>query len=630
MFSQRKKYKVEKSLTELEPEEIFLDSQKKNRQEKGEETEGRIEPPLKKRTFIILGIILTFVFLVLLSRVSYLQVFKSDYYLSLAESNRIRIYPLRPPRAIIYSSSGEQLVENVPTINVLLEPQDLPKDLREREEVLENLSTILGEPVQDLLASVKKFEPLILVKNLDYQTYLILKSKIQELPGVRIEEDLRRNYLNAEYFSHLLGYCGLLDEKDLEIHPDYYLTDSIGKTGLENEYESILRGRYGKLKIEKDALGNIRDKNVISQPKLGGSLSLFLQGSLQIKIYDVLKKTLEKTGSKKGAALVMDPKTGGILALVSFPTYDNNLFAKGISFPDYQKLISDQSAPLFNRVISGGYPSGSVIKPLIAGAVLEEKIVTPWTIVNCPGYIQIGNYKKLDWKAHGITSLIKAIAQSCNVYFYTVGGGYGSISGLGEERIGKYLKEFGWGKRLNIDLPEEFEGFIPGRQEREEKGEKWYLGDTYNLSIGQGELKVTPLQITAAISAIANGGILYQPQVVDKVLDAEHKEVLEDIKPRIINQNFLSQENINWVRKGMREAVISGSSRYLFDLPIKVAGKTGTAQFGSGEKTHAWFSGFAPYDNPEIVLTILIEGGGEGSTVAVPAVKEIFKWYFSQ
>jgi penicillin-binding protein 2 len=289
-------------------------------------------------------------------------------------------------------------------------------------------------------------------------------------------------------------------------------------------------------------------------------------------------------------------------------------------------LFQDKNYPLINRAISGGYPSGSTIKPMLAIAALQEKIITPEKTLNCPGYINLYNesgdvywtYK--DWETHGTVNLIKAIAESCDVYFYTIGGGYGDQQGLGIERIKKYLQLFGWGEKTGIDLPGEKAGLVPDENWKQQTtGEKWYIGDTYNTSIGQGGITISPLQLTSAIATIANGGKLFKPQLV------------LDSKPELIREIPAEQKYFDIVRQGMRETIISGSAKSLNDLPVHVAGKTGTAETYKGKAyAHAWFTGFAPYENPEIVITVLIENGAEVGGVSASVAKEAFREYFTR
>ena len=351
-----------------------------------------------------------------------------------------------------------------------------------------------------------------------------------------------------------------------------------------------------------------------------GSLKYFRLDFIK-KITEVLKSQLQKINHRKAAVVAQDPQTGEILALVSLPGFDNNIFNDPKEYAmQLNSVLQDKDQPLFNRVISGEYPSGSTIKPMMAIAALEEKIISRWTSILSLGGIKINVWYYPDWKAggHGKTTVTKALSESVNTFFYYIGGGYKDFKGLGLEKITKYAKKFGFGKMLGVDLPGEAEGFLPSREwKKQVKNEDWYIGDTYHLSIGQGDLLVTPLQINNLTSIIANNGIFYKPKLVVG-------------KAEIIKQDFINQENISIIKQGLRQAVTSGSARYLNDLPFTSAGKTGTAQVGGGKDPHAWFTVFAPYENPEIVLTILIENGGGGDKTAVPVAKEILKWYFGK
>ncbi len=472
-------------------------------------------------------------------------------------------------------------------------------------------------------------QPFLILENIDKEDALIIEEKIKNIDGTELEKSSVRNYVDGNYFSNIVGYNGRISENELEKHPDYLLNDIIGKNGLELVYEKQLRGKYGKQEIEVDSFG--RKIKIIEQKDCepGNNLVLNIDAGLQRKIYDELAEIVEKLETKNGAvAIAINPKNGAVLALVSFPSYNNNLFARGINSGDYDRLLSDEMKPLFNKAISGEYPPGSVIKPLIGAAALQENIISPSRIIVGGEAIYVGSYRYLDWKAHGPVNLVKAIAQSCNVYFYTVGGGHGGIEGLGIERIKKYANLFGFGELLGIDIPEESNGLVPDREwKKNVKNERWYIGDTYHVSIGQGDILATPLQIAVYTAAVANDGKLFQPQVVDRIIDL-NGDAVENIEPRIIREDFIDLENIKWIQKGMRENVVSGSGRALANLPVEIAGKTGTAQYARNEKTHAWYTAYAPYDDPEIALTVLIEGGGEGHAAAVPVAKEVLEWYF--
>jgi penicillin-binding protein 2 len=317
--------------------------------------------------------------------------------------------------------------------------------------------------------------------------------------------------------------------------------------------------------------------------------------------------------------------------MVSVPYYDNNIFEGEVDSAEYSRLLQDPSLPLLNRATMGTYPPGSIIKIVTAAAGLQEGIITKNTSIETPQEIVIGEWKFPDWKYHtGVSNVTRAIAESNNIFFYAVGGGWDKIKGLGPDILGNYLSAFGFGAKSGVDLPSEASGLVPGPEWKESyKGEKWYLGDTYHVAIGQGDLLVTPLQMVKALSAVANGGRLLTPQLVNEVTNAEG-EVIKNYSTKVERDNFISAEHISTVQQGMREAVVYGSGRILSDLPVSSAAKTGTAQFFNNQKTHAWFECYAPYENPEIALVVLVEGGGGGYEVASPIAHEILQWYFSR
>ncbi len=622
-----KKYLIKNRGKEnIEAEEIFLDAEAIQ----SIEEKGKLEQPIKSRNFIFLYGLVIFCFLILFFRAGYLQIVKGEYYKNLSQGNRLRVHSMTPPRGIIYDKDKDPLVYNTPSFDLVVSLTDFfdnPKDVQ--SGILEKIAQVSGQERNDLEEHLKKSQAqasqTILIKGMERETALILESLVNDWPGVRIDQNAKRHYLFGSYFSHILGYTGEVSQTDLINNPEYFLGKEIGKAGLESQYEDTLKGQPGQKQFEVDSLGKTIRLLANKEAQPGQGLILHLDKDLQQKVYQSLE-----SAKKKAVAIAINPKNGGVMAMVSLPSFDNNIFAQGISQDEMEILEKDPGEPFLNRAVLGQYPSGSIIKPLIAAAALEEKIINPFQKINCQGGISIVNqydpgivYYFPDWKTHGWTDMIKAIAESCNVYFYTIGGGYNKIEGLGVERIKKYLEYFGLNNRTGIDLPHEEVGLVPGGE-----GE-WRLGDTYHLAIGQGDILVTPIQMAMAISAIANGGILYQPQIVDKITDLNN-EVIEDIPEKIIRENFIEKDYLEIIRQGMRQAVTDGSAASLADLPIKVAGKTGTAQFGNQGKTHAWFVGFAPADDPEIVVIILVEGGGEGHQAAVPVAKEILKWYFNQ
>ncbi len=328
---------------------------------------------------------------------------------------------------------------------------------------------------------------------------------------------------------------------------------------------------------------------------------------------------------------MLDPSTGEIISMVSLPDFDNNKFAQGISIEDYNNLIEDENMPLFNRSIKGEYPSGSTIKTIVAAGALEDGLITDKTgFMSTGGLLLYDRWFFPDWSAggHGWTNVYRAISWSVNTFFYIIGGGYEDFEGLGVEGLKKYYNLFGLGERTGLDLLGEKSGLVPDPAwKMKYKNEQWYIGDTYHMAIGQGDVLVTPLQVANFTSVFANGGQLLKPHLVKEIISNDGTK--EFVDPTLIREKFISSENINIVRTGMRQAVTDGSAQYLANLAIPVAGKTGTAQWRSDKENHAWFTGFAPYNNPEVVITVLVEEGGEGSQVSVPITHDILNWYFN-
>jgi penicillin-binding protein 2 len=410
------------------------------------------------------------------------------------------------------------------------------------------------------------------------------------------------------------------------------MLDYVGKAGLELFYENELKGLSGRKQVEIDALG--KESRVISQTPVenGNNLLLSLDLNLQLKLEQSLVDELTKAGKKKGVAILNNPNNGEILAMVSWPSFSNNVFARGISGDEYKALLENPDQPLFGRATAGEYPPGSTAKPVVAAGALAAGVVDEHRQFLSNGGLRINQWLFPDWKAggHGLTDVRKALAESVNTYFYIVGGGYQDFVGLNFERLVSYFKMFGLGSQTGIDLPGEADGFIPTKEWKlTTQGERWYIGDTYHLSIGQGYLLTTPLQINYFTNYFANNGSFYRPHLVRSVLNSDDKPVKEpDILP--IKTEVVSPQICQIVREGMRQGVLAGSSRRLSTLPVTAAGKTGTAQFNSKKSPHAWWTGFAPYENPEISLTVLIEEGEEGSRTAIAVADTFMRWYFGE
>lgn len=576
---------------------------------------------------------------ILFFRSAYLQIFQGAYLSSVAEGNRIRVLDIKASRGVIYDRNGDLLVENIAGFSLAIVPVDFEKDPAQQREIaaeLASISTKSADEIFDIIQdqSVYSYQPVVIQENLTQDQAIMAKILASRFPGVILKVDNIRNYLtpaNQSSLSHVLGYLGKIEDSQLANYLDqgYAIDDFVGKAGVELSYESQLKGVNGRQQVEVDASGEAKEVLAYQVPLPGKNLVLTIDAELQAQAEKSLARVLRANAKTKGAVVVLDPNSGQVLALVNLPSFDNNSFSQGISPADLADLLNDPSQPLFSRAISGEYPSGSIFKLVVGAAALEEGLITPSTNFNSVGGIQVSRWFFPDWKAggHGWTNITKAIAQSVNTFFYTIGGGYKDFEGLGVARIHQYAKQFGLNQKLGIDLPNEADGFLPSQAWKESvKQERWYIGDTYNLSIGQGDVLVTPLQVAVWTSVFANGGTLYQPQVVKQVLDSEDN-LISEIQPKVLNQNFIKPENISAINLGLRQAVLTGSATRLYDLPISVAAKTGTAQWSSIRPPHGWLTAFAPYRNPEIVVTVLVEEGIGGVTTALPVAYDILNWW---
>ncbi len=624
-------------------------------------------------------------FLVMAGQLWRLQIDQGAMYRVLADRNRFRQVTVPGPRGVIYDRNGHMLVRNRPSFAVAIVPADLPDDEEEASAVIHRLAEMLGAPAKPtrekqqippignalprfrLLLSEQEmheyverarwgsaYRPIPVATQVDRDLAFQIEEMRHVLPGVHLIVEPVREYIAGSLTAHILGYMGPIPEAEAEAYKEkgYNPNDLVGLAGLEYTYESELRGRAGSRYIEVDVFGReIRTVAEVSPPVPGHNLTLTIDLALQTAMEAALRKGLEKAGSRSGVAIAMNPKTGEILGMVSLPSYDNNLFARGISVEDYTALLNDPARPLVNHAISGLYPPGSTFKIIPAAAALEEGIITPKTKVHDEGILWLPNQYFPDdpsqaqpfycWiykygRGHGDVNVTAALAVSCDVFFYVVAGGYKEFRGLGEPLLAYYTREFGLGELSGIDLPAENPGLVPdARWKRITLAETWVTGDTYNMAIGQGFVLATPLQILNATAAVANGGYLYRPQLVYQITDADGR-VVREFQPYLIRQLPISPENLEIVRQGMYGAVHwPGGTGHLGDVPgLEVAGKTGTAEF-PGERdekgnlpTHAWFTAFAPYQDPEIAVVVFVEDGGEGSEIAAPVAAEILRAYF--
>jgi penicillin-binding protein 2 len=634
---------------EIEPHEVLLDKLAQEKERKFGISEIKMEVPIYQKNFHRFFYLSLTIFLVVFLRTLQLQTIEGKKYLSLAKENAFLIQKIKAERGVIYDRNFKQLVYNRPAFNLVVKKDELPKSEEEKKAILEEVAKILEIDPKSLKERIEKEldKEFVIFPNLETKPLIILETKIDKLSGFEIRENLVREYPEGENFSHLVGYMSKIQKEEWEKEKIYYsISDYVGRDGLEKYYEKTLRENRGEIRVVRDAKGNIVSKEMVSLPSSGKSLVLWLDADLQKKIKEELEKKMKEVGAKGGAGVALDPKNGGILAMVSLPSFDNNLFFSPEK-ENLDKILNDPQKPLFNRALNGQYLLGSTVKPLIALAALEEKIISPNTKLDCQGEIVIPNPYHPDkpsifhdWTVHGLTEMRKAIAESCNVYFYTIGGGFQNQKGLGPTKIKQYLQLFDLGKTPKVDLPfdESASGLIGDPAWKMEKlKQRWWDGDTYNLSIGQGYILANPLQIAKAFSAVANGGKLVEPRVVWKIID-ENKNEIEEIKTEE-RELPIDKKNLEIVREGMRWAVTGqnsprASAIALNDLPVSAAAKTGTAQTfrkNCSDCYTIWIVTFAPYEDPKIVLVLILEDvRGRLSQLVVPVAREVLNWYFTR
>ncbi len=595
---------------------------------------ARMEFRLNKKWLSVVFGIMIITLSILIGRVGFLSIYSGEAYQARAQSNSIRYNTIPAPRGLILDQFGVPLVENIPQTDVIVLLSLFPdgQDGARATEILHQSLDISKQDIIEIITSARKRyqTAAVIATNISQESMFSIIENEDLLPGIHLVTTPRRHYIDSTLFSHVLGYTGIVQAEDLEKDPTYYLTDHVGKTGIEKVYEQLLRGTHGATGIEVDARGNSRRvaQNIPTTP--GNDLYLTLDAELQKQIIIAMEKSFERYGISRGAAVAIDPRDGSIRALVSLPGYDNNLFVDGISQLDYTELTSSPDRPLFNRSIGGAYPPGSTVKPILAGAALTEGIIDEETTVNSTGSIRIGSYIFRDWRVNGRADVRRAIAVSHDIFFYAIGGGYDTITGMGIDTMKKYYNLFGFGQKTGIDISGEAKGFIPSAQWKLERfGQPWSIGNDYHAAIGQGFITATPIQIANAIAAIANGGTLWKPHTLAYWRD--QSGATTSYRPQKLREKLFSREVIQTVQEGMRMTVTEGTAQILKNIPVEIAGKTGTAQFGTDKRTHSWLVTFAPYKEPEIVILVLMEGQDQKtSSASAPVVYDIYKWYFEQ
>jgi len=578
-------------------------------------------------------------FLLLFIRLWHLQVIRGNEFMRLSENNRIRIRENPADRGMLLDRKGRLLAHNRPSFEVYLIPEDLKKNPEVLVKVGEMLNMTQNE-IRNKLQSLKKrppFKPVKIKSDIDWNELALLEFNRVHLPGLIVDVRPRRAYHYDDLASHLIGYLGEVDENDLRQSKDspYRLGAFIGKYGVECQWETDLRGVDGGRQIEVDALGREIKPLRSVDPFPGNNLILTIDLDLQ--------QVAEEAFQDKGGGLIaMDPKTGKILAMVSKPSFDPALFARNISPEEWRSLIENPHHPLQNKGIQGQYPPGSVFKIVTAIAGLESGIITPDTQLTCTGTYPYGNRDFRCWKegGHGTLSLHRAIVESCDIYFYQVG------LKVGVDRIAHYASELGLGRPTGIHLPHEKPGIVPSSSWKKKRfGVPWYSGETLSLAVGQGYLNTTPIQLVNLISAVSNNGKFYLPQVVERVENI-YGTVLKEYRPVEIGGANISENTLRIIQEALSGVVNEphGTGWACALKGVKVAGKTGTAQvirmaqnFRKGDmdrmplkfRDHAWFIAYAPCENPQIAIAVLVEHGGFGAAAAVPIAKKVMEKYFS-
>lgn len=593
---------------------------------------------LKKRSLMTAGVIIAF-FALLLARLWYLQIEKGEDYVAQADGNRVRFLEVAPPRGNIYDRAGREIVTNRPSFNVILSRENSQLD----DQLVKRIADILDVEVTEILDRIRKMVgtpghlPIRLAEDIDWEKVAVIENSHLDLPGIRIEVVPLRVYHYGNFASHLIGYLGEINAKELEeANPDLYKPgDMIGKMGLEKLREEELRGEKGRKYMEVNALGFEQKPLKGVEPMPGSDLQLTIDMELQHAAEEIMEQE-----NKAGAVVAVEVNTGRILTAASSPQLRLDEFIGGISSKAWQEMLNNPRHPLINKVVQGQYPPASTYKIVTALAGLSEGIITSDTSIYCPGHYAFGNRVYRCWKkeGHGTVNLIRALSESCDVYFYTVG------QKLGVDRLGSYATRLGLGRRTGVDMEHEKSGLIPSTDWKKKRfNEKWHEGETISIAIGQGYDLVTPLQNCMMTAALANGGTLYRPSLIESVRDPDGR-VLRSFAPEVIERFVGQGENMRLIRAALVEAVNGprGTGKPAKLTGITVAGKTGTGQVVRLKqyehlkeeaipyeyRDHAWFTCFAPAENPEIAVTVIVEHGLHGASGAAPVARAVLEAYF--
>ncbi|OLB38367.1 MAG: penicillin-binding protein 2 [Candidatus Rokubacteria bacterium 13_1_20CM_2_68_19] len=561
-------------------------------------------------------------FLVIVGQLWYLQVLEGGHFLDASDKNRIRIRPVAAPRGILFDKNGVPLVDNRPAFTLSLIPRELPREDQNRDAVLGRVASLLQIPYQELAESVTRvpsdsFLPVRVRRGLTLEDMAKIEEWKLELPGVIVEVEPQRTYPNSRFAAHLLGYVREASDEQLK-GGRYRRGDMVGQSGLERLLDEFLRGRDGGERIEVDALG--RPVRVVqhTDPHPGSQVIT----TIDRRVQEAAEQAME---GKAGAIVVMDPRSGDIRALVSTPAFEIDRFTATIDRAAWLRVVQDPDHPLLNRAIQSQYAPGSIFKIVVTAAGLQEATIAPMDRVYCNGEFHLGAWTFKDWKegGHGSVDLQKALAQSCNIFYYQAG------LKIGGAAITKYARAFGFGTATGVELGGEKLGLIPQPKGRRKS---WQGGDIVNMSIGQGQVLVTPLQVARFMAAVANGGVLWKPRLVERI-ERPDRGVLYSDPGQVAGHVELSPAVWAFLRQALW-AVVNDGTGIAAKIPgIDIAGKTGTAQMIAHSKAekgqdHAWFAAFAPVRDPEVVVVVLVERGGKGGQVAAPIARRILNAIF--
>ncbi len=595
--------------------------------------------------FYLLRIVLLGSFAALVARLWYIQIVRGPELRDQAQSNSLRVHSIKPLRGVIYDRHDERVAINAPSFSVVARMIDLPRD--ERENVARRLAALLEMSAPTILELMERglqspYQPTILKRDVPRHVALIIEEENPYLPGISAESRPVREYALGDSNGHILGYTGPIPHERTEFYLNrgYERDDHVGIAGLESVYESDLRGEKGQRRVEVNVYG--RTVRVLDEtpPRPGKNLVLGLDLELQDAVTEMLRDGLEAAASTSGAVVALDVATGAVRALVSLPGYDNNLFARSISQEDYARLANDPARPLVSHAVGGLYPPASTFKLVSMADWLERHDMDLETRFECRGSLVLpGGWEFGCWKrsGHGFLNAYEALVRSCDVFFYNLVGGnpYTGFAGMGPEALARAATASGFGQATGVDLPGEQDGLMPTPERKLRlKKEQWFQGDSYNTAIGQGDVLCTPLQLANFTAAIANGGNVMYPRIAAEVRGADGIQA-QPVEPQVARRLPFSPGVLSVVRDAMRDVVVRGTAIRIAANPHGIAGKTGTAEYpGPRDEegylpTHALFTGFAPFEAPEIAFAVVLYGAGEGSEFAAPIADELTRHYFA-